>query len=160
MSRPKRYVEIAGEHYRQEDKLQFIALRISMAVGAGAIHTASRWRSEIFEALQTRHLTRIQLPYTADELLPLVHVADLAEILKQLVEAKQTSHTIYNTPSDNWQCSDLADYIQSLNHNIQLVFDPSNTRGDPEAINGNRFTDEFGYCTIPLKQRLRQMIEQ
>lgn len=155
----KRYVEIVGEQYRQADQLQFIALRISMVVGAGVMHTASRWRSEIFEALQTRSPTRIQLPYTADEFLPLIHVADLAEIIKRLVNARQTSHTTYNTPSENWQCSDLAEYLRSLNPNIELVFSPPNIRGDPEAINGNRFIEEFGYRSIPFRERLRRSIE-
>src|SRR5688572_1684980 len=156
----KRYVEIVGEQYQQEGKIQFIALRISMAVGAGAEYTASRWRSEIFENLQTNHHTQIQLPFACNEFLPLVHVADLAEMVKCLIEAKQTLHTIYNTPSENWRCSDLADYIRSLNHNIELVFGPSTIRGDPEAIDGRRFIEEFGYRPIPLKQRLSQMIEE
>jgi nucleoside-diphosphate-sugar epimerase len=156
----KRYVEIVGEQYRQEGKIQFIALRISMAVGAGAEYTASRWRSEIFEKLQTSHHTQIHLPFASNEFLPLVHVSDLAEMIKCLIEAKQTLHSIYNTPSQNWRCSDLADYIHSLNHNMELVFDPSNVRGDPEAIDGRRFIEEFGYRPIALKQRLRQMIEE
>lgn len=156
----KRYVEVVGEQYQQEDNIRFIALRISMAVGAGAEYTASRWRSEIFEKLQASHHTQIRLPFASNEFLPLVHVSDLAEMIKSLIAAKQTLHSIYNTPSENWRCSDLADYIQSLNPNIELVFNPSNTRGDPEAIDGKRFIEEFGYRPIPLKQRLNQMIEE
>jgi len=156
----KRYVEIVGEQYRQEGKIQFIALRISMVVGAGAENTASRWRSEIFEKLRTSHHTQIHLPYASNEFLPLVHVADLVEMIQCLLEAKQTLHSIYNTPSDNWRCSDLADYIQSLNHNIEMIFDPPNIRGDPEAIDGRRFIEEFGYYANPIKQRMRQTLEE
>ena len=152
----KRYVESVGEQYRQQDKLQFIALRISMAVGAGAAYTASRWRSEMFEKIHTDHPMQIHLPFASNEILPLVHVTDLAEMLRLIIVANETLHTVYNTPSENWRCSDLADTIRSLNHNIELVFDPSNTRGDPEAIDGQRFIEEFGYRPIPIKQRLHQ----
>jgi nucleoside-diphosphate-sugar epimerase len=155
----KRYVEIVGEQYQQEGKIQFIALRISMVLGPGAEYTASRWRSEIFEKLRISHDIQIRLPFASNEILPLVHVSDLAEMIKSLIEAKQTSHLIYNPPSENWRCSDLADHIRSLNHNIELVFDPSNNRGDPEAINGTQFIEEFGSYAIPIKQRLHQMIE-
>jgi nucleoside-diphosphate-sugar epimerase len=151
----KRYVEIVGGHYRQQDKLEFIALRISIVVGAGATSTASRWRSDIFEKLQASQHTRINLPYGSDELLPLIHVLDVAHVIRRLVEAKRTLHTIYNTPSDNWRCGDLADYIRSLNPNVELVLDPSNNRGDPEAINGNRLVEELGHTPIPVGERLR-----
>jgi nucleoside-diphosphate-sugar epimerase len=155
----KRYVEIVGEQYRQQDNLPFTALRISMAVGPGAANTASRWRSEIFEKLKASRHTQIHVPFARNEILPLIHVSDLAEMIKYIFEAKQTLHTIYNTPSENWRCSDLADSIRLLNPNIELVFNPSGIRGDPEAIEGRRFIEEFGYRPIPIKRRLQQSME-
>ena len=155
----KRYVEIVGEQLRKQDNLQFVALRISMVVGAGATKTASRWRSEIFEKLNASHQTFITMPFASTEFLPLVHVSDVADMIHQLVEAKQTFHEIYNTPSDNWQGGELADYIRSLNRNIEFSFIPSPLRGDPEAINGKRLVDEFGYTPSLLREQLRRYIE-
>lgn len=155
----KRYVEIVGEHVRKQENLQFVSLRISMVVGAGATKTASRWRSEIFEKLNVSQHTLITLPFASTEFLPLVHVSDVADMIKQLVEVKQTLHVIYNTPSDNWQGEELADYIRSLNRNIEFSFIPSAVRGDPEAINGMRFVDEFGYAPRLLREQLRRNIE-
>ncbi len=155
----KRYVEIVGAHYRQQGQLQFVALRISMVVGAGAANTASRWRSEIFEKLQTRARTLIHLPYSSHERLPLIHVVDVAEVIRRLSEAERTEHWLYNTPSANWQGSDLAAYVRSLNPNVELAFSPSTSRGDPEAITGRRFTEEFDFRSISLEERLRRAAE-
>jgi nucleoside-diphosphate-sugar epimerase len=151
----KRYVEIVGEQYRQQNQLQFVALRISMVVGAGAANTSSPWRSEIFEKLQAHEYTSISLPYASHEIIPLIHVADVAEMTRRLIEAERTAYSLYNTPSENWQCGDLADYIGTLNKNVELTFSPSTIRGDPEAIAGRRFVEEFDFNPIPIKERLR-----
>jgi nucleoside-diphosphate-sugar epimerase len=154
----KRFVEIVGEQYRQQGPLQFVAVRISMVIGAGAVNTSSPWRSEIFEGLQARQHTLIPLPYARHEIVPLIHVADVAEITWRLIQAEQTVYSIYNTPSENWKCDDLADYLRSLNRNVELTFSPSNVRGDPEAITGRRFMEEFDFTPISLKERLRQAV--
>jgi nucleoside-diphosphate-sugar epimerase len=155
----KRYVEIAGENYRQHNNIQFIALRISTVVGTGAANTSSKWRSEIFEKLKVNHLAQISIPYRADEMIPLIHVEDVAEMTRRLVDAGQVSHATYNTPSENWKCSDLADYIESLNNNIKFTFGHSSADGFPQAINGRRFADEFVFSPIQLKERLHRVIK-
>ncbi|MCL5997468.1 MAG: NAD(P)-dependent oxidoreductase, partial [Chloroflexi bacterium] len=158
----KRYVEIVGEQYRQQGKLQFVALRIAMVVGAGVVSTASSWRGEIFEKLCARQHTPIALPYAGHEIIPLIHVADVAEIARRLVEAERTRYPIYNTPADNWTCGDLADYIGALNRNVALALTLSSTmaRGDPEAIDGRRFAEEFGFKPLPMRERLRRALER
>ncbi len=156
----KRYVELVGEQYRQQGQLQFVALRIAMVVGAGAIHTSSPWRSDIFEKLPANQPATIAMPFARHEIIPLVHVADVAEIAGRLVEAERTGHSIYNTPAGNWQCGDLADYLGSLNPQIELAFNPSQVRGEPEAIDGRRFVAEFGFEAISVKERLRQAVEK
>lgn len=151
----KRYVEVVGEQYRCRGKLQFVALRIAMVVGPGVTSDASQWRGEIFEKLRARQPTRIKLSYAGHEIIPLIHVADVAEIIRRLVEAEQTQHSIYNTPSETWKCADLAAYVHSLNQNVELALGTAIARGDPEAINGRRFVDEFGFTPMPMKDRLR-----
>ncbi len=156
----KRYVEIVGEEYRQQGQLQFVALRMAMVVGAGATHTSSPWRSEIFEKLPANQRTMIKMPFAGHEIIPLVHVADVAEIAGQLVAAERTGYSIYNTPAENWQCGDLAAYLGSLNRQIELAFSPAPLRGDPEAIDGRRFIAEFGFEPISVKERLRWAVEK
>jgi len=156
----KRFVELAGQDYREQGAFQFVALRIAMVVGPGAVNTSSPWRSHIFEQLQARQPIRIDLPFPPAERLPLIHVADVAEGIQQLIRVKEPSHSIYNTPAENWKASDLADYIHSLNRNVEVAHNPTGVRGDPEAINGQRFTAEFDYRLVPLQQRLQQIVTE
>ncbi len=151
----KRYIEVVGKQYRKQSDFQFVALRIAMAVGAGVMSTASAWRGEIFEKLRAPQHTSIHLPYAGGDFLPLVHAVDVAEMIRRLVETERTAHTIYNTPCENWQCSMLAETIASLNPNVELVMEAAATRGDPEAINGQRFVEEFGYQPTLIGNRLR-----
>ncbi|MCX6915773.1 MAG: hypothetical protein NT167_22465, partial [Verrucomicrobia bacterium] len=117
------------------------------------------WRSEMFEKLRARQPTLLHLPFARQEIVPLIHVADVAEITRRLMQAERPRHSIYNTPSENWQCGDLADYIRVLNPNVEVTFGSPSVRGDPEAITGHRFVDEFDFRPTSLKQRLRQVVE-
>ena len=154
----KRYVELAGQDYHDQGAFQFVAVRIAMVVGPGAVNTSTPWRSQIFEQLRARQPTRIDLPFAPTDRLPLIHVADVAEVIQRLIHAEHPIYSIYNTPAENWRASDLAEYIHTLNQNVEVTCSPARSRGDPEAINGQRFTDEFNYQPVPLPQHFRQLI--
>jgi UDP-glucose 4-epimerase len=156
----KRYVEVVGEQYRREGKLRFVALRMAMVVGPGVTSDASAWRGEIFEKLRATQPTQVHLPYASHEIIPLIHVADVAQIMRTLIEAEQTQHSIYNTPAETWKCADLAAYIRSLNPNVELVLTPASVRGDPEAIDGRCFAGEFGFTPLAMKDRLCQAVSR
>jgi nucleoside-diphosphate-sugar epimerase len=154
----KRFVELAGQDYHEQGTFQFVAVRIAMVVGPGAVNTSTPWRSHIFERLRTRQPTRIDLPFACTERLPLIHVADVAEVIQRLIHIERPIYSIYNTPAENWTVGDLAEYIHTLNNNVEVTYSPARSRGDPEAINGQRFTDEFDYQPVPLRQHLRQLV--
>ena len=40
-----------------------------------------------------------------------------------------------------------------------MTYSPAHSRGDPEVVNGQRFTREFDYRPILLRQHLRQLVE-
>jgi nucleoside-diphosphate-sugar epimerase len=149
----KRYVEIAGADYHHRKVLQFAALRIATVIGAGAAKTSSRWRSEIFEALAPGHPTEIHIPYQAGEVVPLIHVEEVARVIRTLVEADRMAYTVYNTPCETWSYGDLVGQVTSLNKDIKVVYGQSEVTGIPQVINGNRFIEEFGYRPVPLKER-------
>lgn len=152
----KRYIELVGQDYHEQGAFQFVSVRIAMVVGAGAINTSTAWRSHIFEQLATQESNQIDLPFARTERLPLIHVEDVADIFHRLVLVENPVYSIYNPPVENWIASDLAEYIHSLNKNIDVKYNPVQARGDPESINGQRFTNEFNYQTIPLRQRLQK----
>jgi nucleoside-diphosphate-sugar epimerase len=152
----KRFVEIFGEQYRQQGLLQFTAVRISMVVGPETMNTSSAWRSKIFSELQAKEPTQLQIPFAPHEILPLIHVTEVAEIMERILLANQVKQIFYNTPSENWNCNDLAEILQELNPNLDISFGPASPRGDPEAISGNRFQEEFNFNPVSLQERLRQ----
>jgi len=153
----KRYVELAGQDYHEQGTFQFVAVRIAMVVGPGAVNTSTPWRSHIFERLRARQPTRIDLPFARTERLPLIHVADVAEVIQRLIHVERPIYSIYNTPAENWTAGDLAEYIHALNKNIEVTYSPARSRGDPESINGQRFTDEFDYRPVSLRQHFGQL---
>ena len=155
----KRYVELAGQDYHEHGTLQFVAVRIAMVVGLGAVNTSTPWRSHIFERLRYQQSTRIDLPFARPERLPLIHVADVAEIIQRLIRVEHPLYSIYNTPTEDWTAGDLGEYIHSLNRNIEMTYSPAHSRGDPEAVNGQRFTREFDFRPVSLRQHLRQLVE-
>lgn len=151
----KRFVELVGQGYHQQGAFQFVAVRIAMVVGAGARNTATPWRSYIFERLAAQESTKIELPFARTERLPLIHVEEVAEVIHRFLLVERPSYSVYNTPVENWTAGDLGDYIHSLNPNIHVIYNPGQARGDPEAIDGQRFTAEFDYQTVPLRRRLQ-----
>jgi nucleoside-diphosphate-sugar epimerase len=155
----KRFVEITGESYRRQAGLQFVALRISTVVGAGAHSKTSRWRSEIFEKLASRHPVTIDLPYLADEILPFVHVDGVAEVLREMLQASQVAHVIYNVPSENWICEELARSVSLASGKVEFRFGQSRVTGTPQAVDGSRFIEEFGARPVPLRKRLEEAAE-
>jgi UDP-glucose 4-epimerase len=151
----KRYVEILGETYRQRFGVQFVALRIASVVGPGAVNTSSPWRSEMFDKLALPEEAEVSFPYRGDEALPLVHVQDVAEMIAGLVAAERVSFPVYNSPSETWTLEELAGYIKSLSGHVRVRLGQSSVSGIPSVVDGQRFTTEFGFSPIPLRERLR-----
>ncbi len=151
----KLYVELVGQDYHQRGAFTFVSVRIAMVVGAGATNTATPWRSRIFEKLAAQQSTQLELPFARTERLPLIHVADVAEVIYRFLLVERPIYSLYNTPVENWIASDLGTYLHSLNANIDVKYNPGRVRGDPESIKGQRFTDEFDFRTVPLRQRLQ-----
>jgi nucleoside-diphosphate-sugar epimerase len=156
----KRFVEITGESYRRQAGLQFIALRISTVLGAGAQSKTSRWRSEIFEKLSSRQPVTIDLPYFAGEILPFVHVEEVAEAILHLIRTSQVAHAIYNVPSENLVCEELARCVSAASGKIDFRFGQSQVTGTPQAIDGSRFIEEFDARLVPLQKRLAKVAGQ
>ena len=83
---------------------------------------------------------------------------DVAEVIHRLIHAEHPIYSIYNTAAENWIAGDLGEYVHTLNRNLEVTYSPARSRGDPEAINGQRFTDEFNYQPVPLPQHFQQLV--
>ncbi|MCL5018855.1 MAG: SDR family oxidoreductase [Patescibacteria group bacterium] len=154
----KRYIEIAGEMFGKKFGVSFISLRIGSVVGPGAENTSSKWRSEVFEKLRATKSTTITIPYRSDVAIPLVHVEDVADMIKLLIAIESPEHTIYNAPAETWRLAELAHYIKSIHSNVTIVFGANERKGFPCFINGQRFIDEFRWTGFSLKEHFREVL--
>jgi nucleoside-diphosphate-sugar epimerase len=140
----KRYVEILGEAAARNHHLSFAALRIATVVGPGAWHTASPWRSQIFEKADTG-IRRIAIPYPEDAMLSLVHVEDAARMLVLLASRDALPHEIYNSPAGNLTCGELKRLVEKLDRNLAVELCSSNSKQPPPVADGMRFVQDFAW---------------
>ena len=151
----KRYVEIVGEASHRERGFGFVALRLPIVVGAGAGGTSSVWRGRLFERPETGGQGIVEIPFRSHELIPLVHVEEVAAMISRLATAGQVPGTIYNAPSESWVCGDLAEYVRSLCPQLVVVCGQATVDGIPQALDSRLFTQAFGFEALSLKERLR-----
>jgi len=152
----KRYVEIYGESLAKSKRLSFTALRIATVVGPGARHTASPWRSEIFEGSGTGAGRPIVIPYPEDAVLSLVHVEDVARMLILLARRENIPSRIYNTPAENCRAQELKRMVEALEGCPRVELDNAGQRRTPPVADGTRFIRDFAYAAPSLAERLRK----
>lgn len=155
----KRYVELLGEAYRQNCGVRFLALRIAIVVGAGARSTTSAWRSRIFECLSAMQPTEFEIPSRPDEVLPLIHVEDLAAMLVAMVSANKVAGSVYNSFAESVTAAELKTELELLNPKIRVRLGTAPVNGHPRAIDSSRFAKDFGMAAMPLRERLRRAAE-
>lgn len=149
----KRYMEAYGEALARARDFAFTALRIATVVGPGARHTASPWRSELFEKLGSGARQRVTIPFGADAVLSLVHVEDAAGMLIRLAIRRDAPSPVYDSPSENWRMRDLKEMVETLHPNVTLELDDTGRQAAPPLADGSRFVRDFAWCAAPLANR-------
>jgi nucleoside-diphosphate-sugar epimerase len=150
----KRYIEIYGETLARNRSFSFAALRIATVVGPGARHTASPWRSEIFEKLGSGARQRIAIPFVEETVLSLVYVKDVARMLVLLATRAVVPSQVYNTPAENWTAGKLKRIVEGLDANLTVELGRAGQPEAPPVADGGRFTQEFGWRAPSLSDRL------
>jgi UDP-glucose 4-epimerase len=153
----KRYSEVLGETYHRIFGFEFVALRVATVVGLGVKSTSSPWRTDIFEALGTKDGRLIQVPYGAEEAIPLVHVEDVAEMVALLVERPMLKWSLYNAACETCTINQLQREIEGLNNHVRIEAGEKQSQ-IPQRIDSRRFSEEFAYSLRPLKDHLRQAL--
>ena len=151
----KRFVEIVGENLNARQAIEFSALRIATVVGPGARNTSSPWRSEIFEKLGTGVAQQITLPYYGQDLLTVVHVEEVARMLKTMVCADSLTSCLYNTPAELCSAKDLKGMVEAADPDVQVVLTERRRPLAPLA-DGTNFATEFSFETPSLASRLEK----
>jgi nucleoside-diphosphate-sugar epimerase len=144
----KRFVETLGSNFASRSTFSFTALRVPNVVGPvhgpGRLHTASPWRSEIFEAT-VRKWPHLLLPFKPETPLAMIHVSDLATALITLLTAKRIEYPAYNAPSETWVARQLGSRLEELsNGNLTVEYGRKATAG-VSFLDDRRFTLEFPF---------------
>jgi len=142
-------VEFIGQTLGKEKTFEFVALRIARVVGPGIKKTSSPWRSQIFEA---HRQDSVSIPFVPEAVLSLVHVQDVAQMLRTLTETAEMSSFVYNTPVEVWEARHLKEAIEEL-RGIRVELGAEGFHGGP-ICNGSRFAREFGFQIRGLRERL------
>ena len=153
----KRFIEIMGENLSQQNKIEFVALRIATVVGTGARNTSSPWRSEIFEKLGSGTRQLIPMPYSTEDPLTIVHVDDVARMLVLLARNKSVGSPVYNTPAELTTAGEVKRLVESVDANIEVQF-TGRTRPLAPLADGSKFAKEFGFEMQNLESRLRRHV--
>ena len=146
----KRVVELVGQTLASGHAFEFISLRIARVIGPGIKRTASPWRSRIFEAPPRDN--SVQIPYSPDAMLSLVHVEDVARMLVMLAKTAGVRSSVYNAPSELWQARDLKKAIEEVT-DIRVELGHDEALAGP-VCDGRRFAREFGFKLRGLRERL------
>lgn len=155
----KQYVEKLGETYRRNYGIEFIALRVPIVVGPGAMDTASPWRSEIFDLSAGNSNPRtVSIPFQESETISIVHVEDLADQFAALIRARRPSFSVYNAACEVWTLRELKRELESLNGNLRVNCGDAAVMGFPRVLDAERYKREFDYSPIALKDRLRAAV--
>jgi UDP-glucose 4-epimerase len=151
----KRYGEILGETYHHVFGIEFVALRIATVIGLGAESSSSPWRSAIFEALEIKDGGLIQLPYCAEEAIPLVHVVDVAEMIAMLLDSPVLKWSLYNAVCETWTINQLGREIEGLNRNVRIEIGQKQSQ-IPRSVDSRRLSEEFAYSPRRVREHLQQ----
>jgi UDP-glucuronate 4-epimerase len=154
----KLYVEKLGQAIGEPAGMEFVALRIATVVGPGARHTASPWRSEIFEKLTAPTPAAISIPAGADDFACLVYVEDLAHMLVMLATYVCVPARVYNPPPEILRFGELKKLIESLNPKITVELNCERITKVPPRVDGSRFVKDFEFHPLPVTERLKQTV--
>ncbi len=152
----KVYVEQLGDVYRQAHGLEFVSLRIGRVVGPGANSSTSAWRSEIFECLAADS-AEIHIPYAESERILLVHVEDVATMLRAFIQAERLGHSVYNAACESVIVGELKSAIETINPRVRVRLGGQTVVGNPRRVDWSRLEAEFGVRTVPVFERLRRV---
>ena len=151
----KLLVEIMGENLRQQNKIEFVSLRIATVFGAGARNTSSPWRSEIFEKLGSGTRQLIPMPYSTEDPLTIVHVDDVARMLVLLARNKSVGSPVYNTPAKLTTAGEVKRLVESVDADMEVQLS-GRTRPLAPLADGSKFAEEFGFEMQSLESRLKE----
>ena len=147
----KLYVEHVG-NMMQSEAFAFSALRIATVVGSGVRNSASPWRSEIFDALSSERPTVIAIPYSAEAVLPMIHVNDVGCVIGQMAIADPPLRGIFNSPAESMSVAQLGDLMSEINPVVKIKAGTRRETGIPAFMSFDKIAAALGYKARLLRE--------
>jgi UDP-glucose 4-epimerase len=139
-------IEMVLEQLGRSGAMNAVSVRIGRVLGPGATKTGSPWRSRMFERSPAQG-TPLRIPFAPGAVLSVIHVDDLARVLRTLVEAPSPSSAAYNTPAQHVTAAEIGRVAGSRGWAVEF----GDAHAGPE-LDGTRFVQEFGFRPQPLEE--------
>jgi nucleoside-diphosphate-sugar epimerase len=97
----------------------------------------------------------------ADAMRCVIHVEDMAEAFARVLLACKPAHTTYNSGGTTVSLAELAGLVREFLPDAQITFDADTGGRDISGnymINNRRLIEEFGLQYAPLRQRVKEVI--
>ncbi len=102
----------------------------------------------------------ISFPH-ADAMRCMIHVEDMAEAFARVLLADKPAHTTYNSGGTTVSLAELAGLVREFLPDAEITFDADAGGRDISGnymINNRRLIEEFGLQYAPLRQRVKEVI--
>lgn len=98
----------------------------------------------------------------ADKMFNLIHVEDMAEVFARVVMSDKPRHETYNSGGTAISLADLAAQVREFLPDADIRFDAETGGRETSGnfmIDNSRLVEEFGVQYAPLRQRIKEVID-
>ncbi|MBI3967883.1 MAG: NAD(P)-dependent oxidoreductase [Chloroflexi bacterium] len=154
----KVYCEALARSVNRRYQMEIVTLRVSMVFGPGRERGFAHHNGLITESALGR---RSVIPYVPEATLAAIHVADVADLLVRLVQAPRVTHPVYETGGHYVSLAELSDVVRELIPTADIEF-TGRFRGlnAVDRIDNRRACEEFGFALTPLRESVRNTIDE
>ena len=148
--------DFAAARYRELYGLDLRGIRICTVFGHGRVTGMTGMIGGLMISLPAVGKP-IDLPFDPDELSPMIHAEDAAQIFVRAALAERLNHPVYISGGHLCNISDMADIVRGIIPDAQIT---TGERKVPHIylVDNSRMLADIGYEIAPLEMRIRDHI--
>ncbi len=148
--------DFAAARYRDLYGLDLRGIRICTVFGHGRVTGMTGMIGGLMVSLPAVGKP-IELPFHRDELSPMIHAEDAAQIFVRTALAEKLNHPVYISGGHLCSVGDMADIVQRIIPNARIT---TGERRVPHIylVDNSRMLADIGHEIAPLEMRLREHI--
>ena len=148
--------DFAAKRYNDRYGLDIRGIRICTVFGHGRVTGMTGMIGGLMVSLPAVGQP-VSMAFHQDELSPMIHAEDAAEIFVRAALAERLNHRVYISGGNLASIKDMADAVRSFIHDAQI------TTGDQSVphvylVDNSRMLADIGYEIAPLRQRVLEHI--